>query len=77
MHSWTSTLQTGRNTHLDHPIVRAGHEQLRVSVAEVDAPYPLLMRLVLSHVLPRANVPDMYHTLVVTAGQIGLKVLVP
>lgn len=62
---------------LDHAIIRAGHEQLGIHMAEVHAPDPLLMRLILCHILAGGNVPDMHHALVVAAGQVGLQVLVP
>ena len=63
--------------YLDHAIIRARHEQHGVSVAEVHTPNTLLVCLILSHILPSGNVPNVHHPLVVTTGQVRLQVLVP
>ncbi|KAA6423656.1 MAG: hypothetical protein FRX49_06227 [Trebouxia sp. A1-2] len=54
---------------LDHAIIRARHEQHGVSVAEVHTPDTLLVRLILSHILPSGDVPRVHHPLIVTTGQ--------
>ena len=46
-------------------------------MAEVHAPNALLMGLILRHILPSGNVPNMYHPFIVAAGQVCLEVLVP
>lgn len=61
----------GSKDHLDLAVVRAGGQDLGVAGAEVDAPHPLVVSLVLGDGVRSLGVPKGDHPLVVAAHQLA------